>query len=285
MKKIFLVIALLITTGCTYAACDNLNCVEPYDLSSSFSRFFSVLSGQKFLNEKLGERLLKKVVKKNVTNGKIKTEIKSFSGRDLKEGRFKSAKITGKDINIQGIHISSFEAETLCNFNYITEDKNGDLFIKENMPLKVTVIMSEDDMNNTMASTDYKRIIDNINNFGGNFSVLNVESTRVQIKDNKMYYVLTYSLPFVRKSKEIMLSADLKVTNGQIQIANTKLENSGLALDIDRFSKILNYLNPLDFSSKILENKEARYKIENVNISDNKVMISGIITILKDKEK
>jgi hypothetical protein len=285
MKKIFIAIALLITTGCAYGACDNLNCVEPYDLSSSFSRFFSVLSGQKFLNEKLGESLLKRVVKKNIINGKIKTEIKSFSGRDLKEGRFKSAKITGKDINIQGIHISSFEAETLCNFNYITEDKNGDLFIKENMPLKVTVIMSEDDMNNTMASTDYKRIIDNINNFGGNFSVLNVESTKVQIKDNKMYYVLTYSLPFVRKSKEIMLSADLKVTNGQIQIANTKLENSGLSLDIDRFSKILNYLNPLDFSSKILENKEARYKIEHVNISDNKVMISGIITILKDKEK
>ena len=284
MKKIFIVIALLITTGCAYGACDNLSCVEPYDLSSPFSRFFSVLTGQKFLNEKLGESLLKRVVKKNVISGKIKTEIKSFSGRDLKEGRFKSAKITGKDVNIQGIFISSFEAETLCNFNYITEDKNGNLFIKENMPLKVTVVISEDDINNTMTSTDYKRIIDNINNFGGNFSVLNVESTKVQIKDNKMYYVMKYSLPFVRKSKEVMLSADLKITDGEIQIANTKLENSGFALDIDRFSKVLNYLNPLDFSSKILENKDAKCKIEHVNISDNKVIISGKITILKDKD-
>ena len=284
MKKLFLIIALLVTSGCSYAACDDLNCVEPYDLSPSIIRFFSTLTGQKFLNEKFGEKLIKKTIKNNIISGKINTDIKSFSAKDLKEGKFKYAKITGKDINIQGIHISSFEAETLCEFNYISESENGDFIVKEDMPLKINLVISEEDINNTMTSTDYKRMIDNINNFGGNFNVLNIESTTVKIKDNKMYYVMKYSLPFVRKSKEIMLSADLKVKNGEVQIANTKLENSGLSMDVDRFSRVLNYINPLDFSSKILENKDAKCKIENVDISDDKVIISGRVTILKDKD-
>ena len=48
--------------------------------------------------------------------------------------------------------------------------------------------------------------------------------------------------------------------------------------------KILNYLNPLDFSAKILENKDAKINIENVKVTDKKIVIGGIMTILKDKE-
>lgn len=284
MKKLFLIIALLITGGCSYAACDDLNCVEPYDLSHSASRFFSAITGQKYLNEKIGERLIKKVVKNNITDGKIKTEIKSFSGKDLKEGRFKSAKITGKNVDIQGVHISHFEAKTLCDFNYIAEDKNGNIIVKENMPLEIKVEMSEDDINNTMTSSDYKRIINNLNSMGGNLNLLNVESTTVKIKDDKLYYVLKYSIPFVRNTKEVTLSTNLRVENGQIKMANTSLENKNLSMDVGKLSKVLNYINPLDFSSKILENRDARCKIENVNISDKKIVISGKIIVLKDKE-
>ena len=55
-------------------------------------------------------------------------------------------------------------------------------------------------------------------------------------------------------------------------------------MDIDKFSSILNYINPLDFSAKILENKDANFSIKNVKITDQKINIDGIITVLKDKE-
>ena len=284
MKKIILIMALLMIGPGAFSACSDIQCPEPYDLSSSASRFFSTLTGQKYLSEKIGRSLIKKTVKKNIISGNIKTDIKSFSAKDLKAGRFKYAEIKGKDVNAQGVHISSFEAKTLCDFNYIAEGKNGDIIIKENIPLKVTIIMTEEDINNTMNSSDYKRLVDNINSFGGSFNVLNIESTKVKLKNDKMYYVMKYSIPYVRKSKEVTLSADLRVENGQIKMANTTFENNNSSFDVNKFSKILNYINPLDFSSKILENKDAKCNIETINISGDKVKIEGRITILKDKD-
>ena len=40
----------------------------------------------------------------------------------------------------------------------------------------------------------------------------------------------------------------------------------------------------IDFSAKILENKDAEFNIENIKISDKKITIDGRMTILKDKE-
>lgn len=187
-------------------------------------------------------------------------------------------------MNIQGVHISNFEAETLCNFNYITENKNKELIIKEDMPIKFKILMSEDDINNTMISTDYKRVIDNINSIGGNFNLINIETANVKIKNNKIYYIFKYSLPFVRVAKEIVLCSDLEVVNGQIRLKNASLLGNNLSMDVDKLSRILNYINPLDFSSKVLNNKDAKCKIENIYITDNKVTVEGKLIILKDKE-
>ncbi len=284
MKKIILVLGLIFFGTTAFGACDDLQCAEPYDLTSSTSQFFSRITGQRLLSEKIGERILKKTIQKNITKGQVKADISSYSTKDLKAGRFKSATITGKNISIQGIDISYFQARTLCNFNYITEGKNGEVVIKENMPLEIKIVMTEDDINNTMDSSDYKRLINSINSIGGNFNIFNIESADVKIKDNKLHYIVKYSIPFVRKTKEVSLSADLRVQNGQIKLANTTLDNKSFSLDVDRFSKILNYINPLEFTTKILENRDAKFNIQHIDIVDNQVIVEGRVTILKDKE-
>ena len=136
-----------------------------------------------------------------------------------------------------------------------------------------------------MLSSDYKRMIDDINSIGGNLNIFQITSTNIKLKNDKMYYVLKYSMPFVRKTKELVITANLKVENGQIELANTSFLNNSMALDVDKLSKLINYINPLDFSAKILENKDARFNIETVNISNGKITIDGNMTILKDKEQ
>ena len=91
-------------------------------------------------------------------------------------------------------------------------------------------------------------------------------------------------MPFVRKSKEIALCANLRIDNGKIVLADTSFVGSGATLDINKFSKLLNYINPLDFSAKILENKDAKVNIKNVKIENKKITMDGIVTVLKDKE-
>ena len=279
MKKIILILALLVSP---VFACDSLNCSKPYDMTSKTSQFFSKVTGQNFLAEQIAGKLIKKAVKKNIESGNIKASLKSFSVRDLKAGRFKTIEISGKDVNVQGIYITYFKAKTLCDFNYIVEDKNKDLIIKEDIPMAVSAVITEDDLNKTMNSSDYKRLVGDINNLIGSFNIFQINSTSVKLKNNKMYYIMKYSLPFARKSKQAVLSADICVENGKLKMKNTELINCNI--DVNAVSKILNYINPLDFSVKILENKDAKFNIQNVTIADGKINMDGKITILKDKE-
>lgn len=286
MKKIILSFVLLLAVqGVQAQDCSTLKCPAPYDLTSGFSRGMSTVTGQKFLSEKIGEKLVKKAIKKNITSGDIKVDLDAYSVRDLKAGRFKSLEINGKNVDIQGVYISSFNAKTLCNFNYIANDKRGNYIVKEDIPAAFNAIITEEDLNKTMLSSDYKRMIDDINSIGGNLNIFQITSTNIKLKNDKMYYVLKYSMPFVRKTKELVITANLKVENGQIELANTSFLNNSMALDVDKLSKLINYINPLDFSAKILENKDAKFNIETVNISNGKITIDGNMTILKDKEQ
>ena len=286
MKKIILSFVLLLAVqGVQAQDCSTLKCPAPYDLTSGFSRGMSTVTGQKFLSEKIGEKLVKKAIKKNITSGDIKVNLDAYSVRDLKAGRFKSLEINGKNVDIQGVYISSFNAKTLCNFNYIANDKRGNYIVKEDIPASFNAIITEEDLNKTMLSSDYKRMIDDINSIGGNLNIFQITSTNIKLKNDKMYYVLKYSMPFVRKTKELVITANLKVENGQIELANTSFLNNSMALDVDKLSKLINYINPLDFSAKILENKDAKFNIGTVNISNGKITIDGNMTILKDKEQ
>ena len=284
MKKILLTILLLAAGQMSFASCDTQNCIPPYDLTSGVSRFFSKVTGQNFIAEKVGESIAKKAIKKEISSGKIDVNLKSFSTRDLKAGRFKSLQITGKDIVVDGVYISYFKTKTLCDFNYVVQDKNGDVIVKEDIPVYAETTITEDDLNNTMNSADYKRLVNDINMLGGSLNLFQIVSTSVKLKKGKMFYIMKYSLPFVRKPQEIVISADVCVHNGEIILANTNFVSENLALDINKFSKLLNYINPLDFSAKILENKNARFNIRNVNVAGDKITIDGMITVLKDKE-
>ena len=285
MKKIFFMLALLASSQICFAQnCQTLYCPAPYDLTSGFSRFFSVVTGQNFIAEKIGESLIKKAVKKDILSGQINVKLDSYSTRDLKAGRFKSLEITGKNVYIDGVHISYFNTKTLCGFNYVSYDTSGNYIVKEDIPVSFNVQISEEDLNNTINSSDYKRLIKDINSIGGSFNLFEITSVNVKLKNGKMYYIMKYALPFVRKTKAIVMSSDINVENGEIILANTNILNDNAAFDINKFSKILNYLNPLDFSAKILENKDAKINIKNVKVTDKKIVIDGIMTILKDKE-
>ncbi len=286
MKKFIILMSVLALGQMSFASsCGTTYCAEPYELTSGFSRFISNVTGQNFIAEKVGESLTKKAIKKNLVSGDISVNLDSFSTRDLKAGRFKSLEIKGKNINFDGVYISEFNAKTLCNFNYIKyNDKSNEYIVKEDIPVAFNAVISQEDLNNTMNSSDYKRLINDINSIGGSFNIFEITSTSVKLKNDKMYYIMHYAIPFVRKSKEIVISSTLRVENGRIVLSNSDFVNNNASYDIEKFSKILNYINPLDFSAKILENKDANFNIQNVKISDGKILINGTMTVLKDKE-
>ena len=149
--------------------------------------------------------------------------------------------------------------------------------------MSFNITVSESDINNTIEATRYQKIINDLNNLANSYGVgIKITSSRIAIKANKLYYVLGISIPFVRNEQKLVINSDLRVKNGKIDFTNTKLVSNSFRLDLKKVDFILNYLNPFDFSVNILDNKDAKVSVNNVDIKNNVVVADGVVVIPKD---
>lgn len=280
MKKIILLLGLLIlSSSVSFGAECKYTCVESYNMNNKFSSFISSITGLNFTRTKITEAVLKKSINKNVKGGKLNVNIDSYSAKDLSNGIFKSLKISGKNVSISDIYLTSLELKSLCEFNYIEYDKRGNLGFREDFPMSFEVQMSDEDLNRTMQSEHYKKIINDVNRLG--MGGIRVSSTEASLRGNKFYYVFIVSIPFM-KDRKIELTADINVKDGQIDFENTRLASNSFSLDLKRVNFLMKYLNPLDFSVNIFNNKDAKVYIRNVAIKNNIIVTDGVIIIPKD---
>jgi len=282
MKKLILTLCMIFFTASQVSALNCIyNCVEPYDLSHGVSRFMSAVTGSNLMAEKIAKVILRREIMKN-TEGKFSVKVDSYSVKDLKKGIFKSVKIKGKDIDAEGVHFSKLSMKTLCDFNYISQKDPKNPVFMEDLPLGFAVEMSEEDLNKTMQTPEYEKMINKLNSYGEGWGLFRIESTHLKLKDDKLYYILQVSLPFVKNVQDIVILSDLKVYKGDIDFTNTRLVNKKISIDMRKIDKIINYLNPLDFSLNILENKDAVLTVQNVKVKDNKILADGLLVIPKD---
>lgn len=280
MKKIIILGLLLFTTGNAFAANCQYSCVEPYDTNNKFNTFISNITGLNFTKTKIAESVLKKSILKTVKGDKkLKVDINSYSAKDLNKGIFKSLTISGENVSIEDIYLSSLELKSLCDFNYVQYDKKGNLIFKEDFPMSFEITMDAEDINNTMKSEKYKKVINDVNKLG--FGGIKVSSTNASIRGNKFYYTLNIQIPFIKEQK-VEISADVNVKDGKIDFDNTRLLSNSFKLDLKKLDFLMNYLNPLDFSVNIFNNKDAKVYIKNIAIKNNIIVTDGIVVIPKD---
>ena len=90
-------------------------CKEEYNLTPAYSRFFSKITGNKFLAEKIAQSIIRKNIEKNA-EGDFSVKLKSYSARDMKAGRFQSFELNGKNVVLEGVYLSTFNLKTICDF-------------------------------------------------------------------------------------------------------------------------------------------------------------------------
>ena len=280
MKRFLIsIMTLLMCANMSFAQA--YKCVAPYDLSHGVSRFMSNITGSNFIGEQVAQAVMKKSMARNI-QGKMSANLNAYSVKDLKKGIFKSFTVKGKNVVLDGVYFSNLKMSTLCNFNYVALERNKKPVFKEDLPMAFEAVFSEDDINQTMKTSSYKKIIEDLNKFGGSWGIFSIYSSEVKIKDGKFYYIMKVAIPFVKSVQNVVLQSDLKVANGEIDFANTKLVNENLMVDLKKIDKIINYINPLDFSLDILENKRADLTVSNVYMENDKVYSDGYIIIPKD---
>lgn len=282
MKKFVLLLGLLLSFGSvSFANCD-YKCVQPYDMNSGFRTFMGAVSGVNSLSESVAERILKREIAKNFHGQNIEAKIQSASSKDLKEGRFKSLYLSGENLTINDIPLSYLEISTLCDFNYIKQVGNEAIFM-EDFPVVFKFSVSESDMNKMLQSNRYKKLVNGLNKLGKHYGKgIQITKTKVAIRSNEFYYVIGLDIPFIKEVNKLVINSDLRVKNGKIDFANTRLVSNSFELDLKKVDFILNYLNPLDFPVHLLKNKDMEVIIKSVDINNNEIVASGIAIVSKD---
>ena len=187
--------------------------------------------------------------------------------------------------------MSDLNVETLCPYNYVNYD-NKKLSFKENMVLKYSTKITQDDLDKTLNSTEYKKILDKMNSDKVISSLIKIQNSSVKIKDDKIvfnyevnplpkYDIISY-LPISIKPFNISFGAGLKAQDGKLQLCN--LELNSIRYNYSYLMPIVNLLNPLSYRVSIDKNNKGENEIQNVKITDSKIEIDGIILIKKNME-
>ncbi len=283
MKKLVLLMAaVLFFSNSAWAGCDYVSKCSPaaYGNVSSNWQKVSKYSGATFFTEQVANSIIKKELKK-ATKENFRVHIKSYSAKDLAQGRFKSLQISGKNLEIENAYITLFELKTLCNFNYVEFGKDY-LRFKENMVMDFTMEISDFDLRRTMKSSGYLDMLNNTNISALGLTLLKLENADVKIKNNKLFFTLKVSSKLLPMPVDMILKADLKVEDGQIVLTKVDFVNAYTRMDLSKAAYLLNILNPLTFSTDILENKKSKLSVQNVNIVGDKIIINGLVFIPKN---
>ena len=123
-KKSFLSLVLISALSLSANASDmSTYCASPHDLSLKGTQILTNVTGMTLLTQAVANSIVKSELKKSTGANGFKVKMKSFSAKDLVDGRFKSLNINGKNLNFDGVYVSEFNANTVCNFNYIKATK------------------------------------------------------------------------------------------------------------------------------------------------------------------
>lgn len=284
MKKILLFLYLIeLFINPVFATCDYTNyCpTNKYHLSSKMGQLISLKTGATSFSEKIAQAQIKEQLKK-ITNQPFDVSVKSYSFQDLLRGKLRSITISGKNLNIEGVYLTSLELKTICDFNYVKIDKNPIQF-KENMIMSFTTVISNLDLMRTMNSNGYLDKLNCVNVQGCGITFFKLSGAGVNIKNNKLNFrIKVTSELLLDKPMDIDVSTDLNVEDGRIVLTKIDLGNINEKVDLTKVGYRLNAMNPLTFSLDVLENKNTKMCIKSVQIIDDKVIVNGNIFIPKN---
>ena len=278
MKKTILILGIIAILIGTCANASEFKCAPAPNTKVSISN----LTGVNPVAERIANAVITSQIKKEAT-GKFSTKLESYNIKSLKQGIFKSLEINGENVEADGFYATKVKLKTLCDYNHIVvNNKEKSVTFKENFVAAYAVQFSEDDLNKTLQNSSYGAMIRKVNSIGNSYKLFNINSTGVSIEDDTLYYNLLVSLPLINTKQEIKVKTDFRVRNGEIVLNNANLESDLFSVDVRKLNKLINYLNPLEFSMNLFKNKDANMQIKEMTITDNMVNVTGIVLVDKD---
>lgn len=238
-------------------------------------------STMSFIAENAAKAVIKKQLKKEAP-GKYKVKLKGYSLTSLKNGIFKYLEITGKNITAEGIRIPYYNIRTITDYNYIDYKQNPVVF-RSDIKFDCEVHLSEKSINDALQTDDYSKVLIKINQRV--FPFITINNVKVKLEHNKMRIFVYYNFPLSPREKDnyFVVSTGLGIVNNEIKAKDISYDKAYSNLPINKLINLINTLNPLNFTVKLLDSKKCQCKIEKIKIIDDIVIINGKIFIEGDK--
>lgn len=284
MKKLLITLGtFLLLTQAAFSTEAQYYCAkEPYDISGGIGGLLTSASGINFISTKVVEHSVSNALKKELGSN-FKVKIETFGGTNLLNGKFKSLTAKSNDLKLNGLYFSSMDAETLCGFNHVKYEE-GKLYFVENMVIKYQGKITEADLQKTILTSEYAKILDNMTIRTGGNLIMQVLNTQVKIENNKI--VMSYDIlsPTFMGTvpKTIKFKAGLDVEDGKIKFDNIDFGNPITNMAMKSALPMINKLNPLVYQIKNKKGNNSLVTVKNVKIVNNEILTDGVIIIFKN---
>lgn len=282
MKKILAIFFLLISTA--FASDYSIYCSSKTP-AKTFSGVVISSIGFNTISRNIIENALQGIIYKE-TKSKFKIKIDNFYGINLLSGIFKGLDANAKVYKDGDFWAHDVKAQTICPYNHI-QYKNDEIKFIENLPLKYSAKINQDDIDKMVYSGSYKKMIDKMNQDKTISSLVKIKSYDIEIKKDKLLFRYNlmpsskYGLSSILKPITFVFSANLEVVDGEVKICNFGL-NSESAKN-SAFSSVIAKLNPTLYKFKVDEKNKAKIEVTNVKIENNEILFDGFILIKKTK--
>mgnify|MGYP000085900980 FL=1 len=285
-KLIALLTTIMLTSSITFA--DDLTqfCAQPYDMSMKGTKFLTAITGMNFLSRAIANSVVKSELKKSTGAKGFKVKMNSFSAKDLAAGRFRGLDISGDNLDFDGVYVTQFNANTVCDFNYV-KATTKDIKFKENFIMKYNMTISDVDLRKTLLSKNYLTFLNSLNIKVGPMNLMELKDVDVKLKADKFYFILKMNNQIFGRNVPVTLnmSSKMKIENGQFKVSEVTFENFNQKISLTQLTNVLNLINPLNFTVDVLNNKNTKLALNNFDIKGNKIMLDGTVFVPKNTEQ
>lgn len=285
-RLIALLTTIMLTSSITFA--DDLTqfCAQPYDMSMKGTKFLTAITGMNFLSRAIANSVVKSELKKSTGAKGFKVKMNSFSAKDLAAGRFRGLDISGDNLDFDGVYVTQFNANTVCDFNYV-KATTKDIKFRENFIMKYNMTISDVDLRKTLLSKNYLTFLNSLNIKVGPMNLMELKDVDVKLKADKFYFILKMNNQIFGRNVPVTLnmSSKMKIENGQFKVSEVTFENFNQKISLTQLTNVLNLINPLNFTVDVLNNKNTKLALNNFDIKGNKIMLDGTVFVPKNTEQ
>lgn len=228
------------------------------------------------------QKIIKKVLKKEVGKGDYNVKFTGYTLSSMKKGIFKTIEIESENLTIEEIPIPYVKVKTVTDYNWIDITQKPPI-VKTDMIFDYNIELTEKSINSALKQKNYEKKLENLNKKA--YPLFEMHDVRVKIRHNKILIIMDYSLPLAsnKQIKTFMVSTNFKVENGKIIASNIGLDNAYAKLPLEKVVNLINLINPLSFTLSQINDTHCKGQVESVNIENNIVRVDGKIFVLKHK--